>query len=193
MSASNPQLDLSASAILERYQPRSELVAKARQHNHPLKFVNDLLAGEEFESAVDFLAHWLPPQHSVWWGCLCAWHLNRSQPAEGMDEAMALVIAWLTHPAEETRQPLVQIDKGFTLKHPMGLLAKAAYYTGPSMSPPKLPVVAPPPYLCSQLVSGAVQLVVAYLPPADRSSNYKQLIRMGTEVLHGSNRWTVAS
>ncbi len=193
MPTNTPLFDVSAVAILQRYQPSPTLVAKSRQHEDPLTFLNGLLAEEDSESIVDFLTHWLPPQHGVWWGCLCVWHLQRSQPTEYMDQAMALLIAWLNEPTEATRQPLMQIDNWISLKQPMGLLAKAAYFTGPSMSPPHLPVVAPPPYLCSQFVSASVQLVVASLPPVDRSSNYKQLIRLGTEVLQGSNHWTVPS
>lgn len=190
MTTTIPLREVASDFILQRFAAKPSVRVKAAQYPNALDFLNALVETGDFESIVDYLAHWLPPQHAVWWGCLCAWDLQANRESEPAEQAMGLLLNWLEQP-DRQREALLEVDRLLESKHPLSLLAKGAFFSGSSMAPAGLPVVPPPPYIYSILVSASVQLTVSLLPFADRASNFKQMIRLGMEVLQGTNLWPV--
>jgi len=182
--------DIPAASILERYKPRPSTLKIAQQKKTPLELLDQLVTDQDFNAAIDFIAHSLPPQGAVWWGCLCLWDFERNQATKEFERAMSLLIAWLQTPEEEKRRQLSEIEKVFARKTPVGLLAKAAFMSQGSIVPEGLAVVKAPRYMYAVLAAGAIKLLAAQSDPADFAGTSKQILRLGMEVLHGTNRWT---
>ena len=155
-------------------------------------FFNLLVQKELLKDAVAFLAHWLPIREAVWWGCECVWHACRPEPVQVVDAALGSAVAWVIEPNEEHRLAADKAGHAATLRTPAGCVALAAAWTGGSLSPYAKAPVAPPPQLAANTVVAAVELVALKGPAGKSAERYLQLLRIGTEVAHGSNRWTVA-
>ncbi|MFK7768201.1 MAG: hypothetical protein AB8B55_13335 [Mariniblastus sp.] len=189
MNATQTPNTTPAALILERYASSKETLLLAKEKPLAVDLLDGLVADSEFDSAIDLLAHWLPPQYAVWWGCLCVWEIQREKETPELHAAMQLIVAWLQNPTEDNRRMLEKIEKLFPARHPVGLLAKSAVFSGGSVASVGLPAVAPPKFLFANFLSNTVKLIAAKSAPADYASRRKQILRLGKEVLHGANRW----
>lgn len=145
------------------------------------------------KDAVSFLAHWLPPRQAVWWSCECAWHACRPEPDQVAAEALRAAVAWVVEPSEEHRLAAQTAGRRASVRTPAGCTALAAGWSGGSMSPYAKSPVAPPPSLAARTVVSAIELIAVASPPAKVSQRYLQLLRIGTEVAYGGNRWSPAT
>lgn len=175
--------------ILARYRKRSKIHVLELDTPDPLIAFDRLVADGELAMAVEFLAHWMIAEQGVWWGCLCIWEVERERGDERLNAAMQLILRWLRTPSADTRQATQQIRAWFTKRDPIYLLSQAIWTTGPSLTADHLPPVKPPNYLFCKLVYVSVMVTASRMPPAERKSNLKQLLRFGMEVLQSANHW----
>jgi hypothetical protein len=92
----------------------------------PPEFMNALLAHKEFIAGIDFLAHALPIQEGIWWGCLCMQHAcgDKLSPA---DKAAAIAaVRWIDQPTRENRTAAEAPADAAGPSSPAGTLARAA-------------------------------------------------------------------
>jgi hypothetical protein len=175
--------------ILARYRKPSRVHQLDPDTSDPLILFDRLVSDGELAMAVEFLAHWMPAQQGVWWGCLCIWEVERQKDDKGLNPAMQLILRWLRTPSADSRQATQQIRQWFTKRDPIYLLSQAIQTTGPSLTAEHLPPVKPPDHLFCKLVYVSVMVTASRMPPAERNSNLKQLLRFGMEVLQGANHW----
>ena len=176
--------------ILERFKPRASTIEASKEKTTSVELLDHLVNDGDFYAAIDFVAHAMPPQALVWWGCLCIWDFERNQSTPQFEHAMSLVIAWLQTPEEKQRRALESIDdKQFAASHPLRLLAKAAFMSHGSIVPAGLAAVKAPEFMFAVIGAGAIKLVAANSPAAEFSANSKQILRLAMEVVQGSNRW----
>ena len=132
----------------------------------PLVYLEMLLDGKLFRDAFLFVAGWLPLKEAVWWGCVCAWHVERPAPSPAVAATYQAVIRWLNEPTEERRR---EVEAAMKAAPPRALgttVAQAVFYSGGSISQPDLPEVLPPPALSRQLLADTVFLAVRLTEPA---------------------------
>ena len=178
------------STLLSRYHAPPAIQELALKQPTAIGLFNELVELGQFGDAIDLLAHWMPAQASVWWGCLTLWEAYRKQEPPHFSEAMQLIIAWLQRPEESQRRELVQVEGWFSTKVPMGLLAKAACFSHGSMAGPDVPPVPPPPFLYAVFSAAAIKLQLALKHNSPEALLPTQVIQFGREVLAGQNQWT---
>lgn len=71
----------------------------------PRGFVAALLTEKLYVSAIDAIAHVLPPRLGLWWAMLCAQHATEAETLDdGQLRAFRLALVWLRNPAEAARK-----------------------------------------------------------------------------------------
>jgi hypothetical protein len=145
----------------------------------------DLLEKEGLtEDAIRFCARFLATRAAVWWGCLCLWHVERPQPAEKLEAALAAAAHWAGDPSETKRRDSGRAGESASFGTAAGCLAMAAFYSGGSMLDAKLPAVAPPPDLAAETVAAAVLLAGGGPPTSPQL--HRQFIALARGVADGS-------
>src|SRR5262245_15532124 len=70
----------------------------------PIEFVRDLATKDLTKDAVRVLARALPKRSAVWWGCLCIWHVKKSELSQKSAAGLRAAVRWVQNPAEPQRQ-----------------------------------------------------------------------------------------
>jgi hypothetical protein len=152
-------------------------VEALRQHNHDLE-------------AFLVLAHSLPKREAIWWGCLCAWNRHRPTLDGAEDTALAAVVRWVQEPNEEHRRAAGKAGEAAGLTTLAGGLAMAAFWSGGSMAPPRLPTVLPPPTLTSVVIARVLFAAGAALDDGARRKQTHDFFEIGFQVAGGKHHWT---
>jgi hypothetical protein len=155
----------------------------------PLDYVRTLIDGREYFTALRVLAQALPKREAVWWGCQCLWQAARPMPAEPVEAALSAAVRWVLEPTEEHRRAAEPVAVAAGETTAPGCLALAAHWSGGSMTPPDLPPVPPPPYLCGQMVAGSLLLIESEFPDVFTSDTYPQYLALGLAIADGDNLW----
>lgn len=175
---------------------RSQLSPAARaliaSGQTPAVYFNVLIDKKLYRDAIRFVAHLMTPHQAVAWGCLCVWQALRPQPAPVQAAALHAAVQWLLNPDEQRRRAAETAGRAATVATPAGALALAAFNTGPSLSRPDLPIVAPPPGLSAQTVAAAVLLAVASGPVQQLEHRQRQALSLAIEVSQKWEAWLKA-
>ena len=75
------------------------------------------------------------------------------------------------------------------LGHPAGCTALAAFLSGGSLAPPKLPDVPPADHLTADCVASALQIAAVLNDPAKAPDHHRAFLDVGLDVARGKNRW----
>jgi hypothetical protein len=154
----------------------------------PAEYLKVLRQAELHRDALFFMAHWLDKPATIWWGCLCVWELVRPEPSPADTAAIQAALTWLREPTEAHRNDAGAAgEKAGTT--PAGLVAKAAFFSGGSMTRPELPVVPPPPELPHTMVAGAVLTAVAAADAENYRQRFDHAMQWGLDVANGTNLW----
>jgi hypothetical protein len=148
------------------------------------EFVEALVQNRLLTDAIRFTAYRLSKREAVWWGCLCAWEVCRPKPTPAAAEALKASALWARDPSEENRRAAEAAAEP-AVATPAGNLAMAAFLSGGSMSPPKMPVVAPAPGLTARLVSEAVLLASRLAPPDQTPAHQRRFLGIASEITSG--------
>jgi hypothetical protein len=136
------------------------------------------------DDAIRFLATALPKREAVWWGVLCVKDALPKPADPVAAKAVASAEAWAKDPSEANRRAAESAANAAGYGTAAGSLAAAAFWSGGSLNPPHLPVVAPKPELTGVAVAGAVLLAssVAAAGPAPAKAKF---VALGGEVASG--------
>jgi hypothetical protein len=171
------ELTRAARALLGAGMSPEEFVAVLRKKRHDL-------------DAFLVLAHWLPKRESVWWGCLCVWHLCEPSLEGPEDAALAATVRWVQDTSEANRRACEKAAEQTGLDTLSGCLAMAAFASGGSMSAPRLPDVAPPTTFTATVLSRGLFAVAAALRPRARAQQRSEFFELGVQVAHHKLHWT---
>jgi len=178
-----------AAEICQHFQLGEAAKALLRDDLTPRQYLDVLMEKQQFMDAVRFLAHALPKQEAVWWGCLCARQVAGVDPPAKITAALQAAEAWVANPSEDNRRAAMPAAEAAELATPAGCAAMAAFWSGGSLGPPNTPVVPPGEYLTAHAVGGAVMLAAVLTEPEHASEKYRTFLAQGTEVAAGTNRW----
>lgn len=167
--------------------PAREIAAKEPS---PVAYVEQLAGAGLATDGLEFVAHWLPKRAAIWWGCLCLWHVGRPTLPAAEEAALRAVVQWVREPNEPRRRALESAaDAAGQMRSPAGGLAYAAFFSGGSLTPPGLPVVAPPPDLSAHTVAQVLTAAPWHGNPEQAEDTHRHFLELGLEVARGENRW----
>jgi hypothetical protein len=184
---------------LSRAGPAATLAAKVQLGDEALallqpqwtarQYLEALLSAGHLRDAIRYLAWALPRREAVWWACQCV--SAAVPPEEGSPNAEALEAAqrWASSATEDHRRAAFAAGEAVNFETPAGLAALAAFWSGGSQAPPKLPAVLPAEHLCPNAVSNAVLLAGVLREPEKAEEKYRVFLGLGDEVAQGINRW----
>lgn len=175
--------------LCARFKPSPEARAILQPDMLPRVYLRALVDADLMSDSVYFLAHWLPKQQAVWWGCLCLWERNRPAPDEATAAALQAALRWVQDPTEENRRAAETASEKAGTDTAAGILALAAFSAEGSLAPPGLPEAPPPPELTCACVAAAVLMAVTQAPQADQARLFRQFLKFGVEVLCAENLW----
>lgn len=139
--------------------------------------------------AIKFLAAWLPPRESIWFGCLGVWQVYRLLGQPGAREILDKITDYIKQPTEEKLAGLGVQKELRKDRSTMGMLAQAVIYSGNNISPyPKKPV-KPKPSLVGITVANALIAAASKWPGKDRNACLDQYIEMGLDIAEGKHLW----
>jgi hypothetical protein len=173
-------------ALCELTEPAKEMVPGA---NNPAAYLDSLAKAGLMSDAIRWLAQGLRPRESVWWACLAArayveWGNKLPDP-----DVVALTAAetWVFKPEEENRRAAMAKAQETGYQSPASWAAIAAFWSGGSMAPPDMPVVAVPQHLIGRAVWGAVMIAIGPVPPPEAEKRQKRLLDQGLDIARGGN------
>jgi hypothetical protein len=192
--------------ILQRAGPAATLAARVKLSDEARallrpewsaqQYLEALLGAGHLVDAIRFLAWALPRREAVWWACQCIRAAGRATAvsavsAEGAAEDPALAAAekWAASATEDHRRAAFDAGEALKFETPAALAALAAFWSGGSLAPPKLPVVPPAEKLCPETVGTVVVLVGVVQEPEKAQEKYRAFLQLGDDVAQGSNRW----
>lgn len=171
------ELDAAAHALLEPGMSPRQFVTALRAHDRDL-------------DALAVLAQALGKREAVWWGCVCAWHLQREKIKGPADAALAAAVRWVQEPSEEHRRSAGEAGMSAGIECAPGGIAIAAFWSGGSMNPPRLPVVEPPLTLTAVTISRVLLGIPLAALPDQRPQQRNDIFELGAHVADGKNHWT---
>jgi hypothetical protein len=178
-----------AAEICKHFELKEGAQPLLRDGLSPREFVDALMVNKQYLTAIEFMAHALPPREAIWWGCLCLEHINREKWSLPEKAACKAIVQWVLDPSDENRDKAKDPGEAATVETPAGILAKATAWTGGSLAPANLPAVPPGPYLPAKGVAGAVALAAVKSDPAKIIDTQRRFVELALAVGQGSVTW----
>ena len=189
----------SAAEVCRNFALKEDARPLLREGQAPRAFLQALLAGKKYASAIEFLAYALPAREAVWWGCLCLKHRAEPPLSPREIEALRAAARWVLDPSDENRKAARTHGEAAGLEAPAGNLAMASAWTGGSLAPPAppnpnpkvppIPPVPPGPFLPARAVTGALLLASAMAEPMRVAESQRQFVEIGVAVAEGRFPW----
>ena len=136
------------------------------------EFISLLVEKELFADALRMVASLLPRREAIGWACLCLRHILPNPQEKPLPPVQVAVERWVAAPTEEARWAAKQMADTEEPKSLSGLLAMGVFLAGPSMAPPNVQAVPPPPHACSEIVAGVVILAGVSKEPEKAGVKY---------------------
>jgi predicted component of type VI protein secretion system len=147
-------------------------------------FLDALVAGNQWEDAVRFLAGWLPRPQSVAWGCECLEQAGDERLSAPQRAAVEAARTWAAEPTEENRRGAQSAAEALGGKTPAGWLALAAFWSEGSIGPPDAPEIPVVPGLSARAVGMAVTAVAGWGAPATSAADaMRAFLQAGRQML----------
>ena len=175
-----------AAEICARFNIKKEALALLREGMAPGEFVDALVAGKQYVSGIEFMAHAMPPREAVWWGCLCLQHACGDTLSPTDKAAARAAVQWIMQPSEENRAAALAPAQAAGPASPAGGLAMAVYQTGGNIAPPKAPPTPPPPFAFAKAVAGAVKLACTKADPVKIVETQSLFLDLAVRMAEGS-------
>jgi hypothetical protein len=159
-----------------------QLCERAKVSDDAKALLTDEFATKEFMAllmekglctdALRLIAYVFPKREAVGWGCLCVRHILASQPDKPLPEVHVAAERWVSAPNDENRWAAKKAADNDKPKTASTLLAMAAFFAGPSMSPPNVQAVPPPDHMTSEMVANAVTIAGVVKEPEKAKEKY---------------------
>lgn len=166
------ELEPKARALVKPDMKPEEFIGALREHACDL-------------DALQVLANWLAKREAVWWGCLCTWHADRAALTPVEDAALVAAVHWVQEPSEEHRRAAGDAAERAGLGSLAGGVAKAVFWSGGSMNPPRLPAVPPPPALTAVMLARALHARTLKASGGERRQARHDIFTLGHYVARG--------
>jgi hypothetical protein len=151
----------------------------------PGEFIAALMANKLYIAGIEFLAHALPPREAVWWGCLCFQHACGNAMSAPDKGAATAAVHWVLQPSDSTRGAAKVQGEAAGPASVAGVLAMAAYQTGPGFASPGGPPMPVPPFGAAKSVANAIKLACTKSEPARIIETQKSFVELGVGVAAG--------
>ena len=175
----------------------AELGDKARSlvkpDQTPERYIELLVGCGEFPDAVRFIAHALPKREAVWWAWVCARKCAGAEPPPPVKASLAATETWIAQPNETNRQLAMKAAGDAEFSTAAGCAGLAAFFSGPSLSPPNAPPNPPGEFMAAKAVAGAVMIAAVATEPEKASEKYRAFVAQGVEVAHRIKLWEPAA
>ncbi len=145
----------------------------------PSRFIQLLEQRGLYKDAVQFLAHGLPIEIGIRWGCRAIRELGTGE----LPEILTVIEEWLGRPGDEERWKAREAAEKSGISSAADLLGMAVFFSGGSVSPAETPITPPPNYVANRLVGGSVQLTVLSQHPEDSHARYARALQIGRQVV----------
>ena len=155
-----------------------------------LPFIDKLTGEKLLKDAMCVLANWFSKQKAVWWAAGCV-ESACSIRIQSQARLIGIARTWVQNPTEENRRVVAQAAESDNSNLPACWLARAAGWSGGSLTPPDLPVVPPADHLTVQAVMVALSLAAVFIDPAKTSTNYLAFIKQGKELSQKKFDWEI--
>jgi hypothetical protein len=167
------ELTKEAQALLDNVRPAPE-------------FGDFLLAQGLALDALRLWAHLLPKREAVWWACRS---IATTVPEAQSDPGFVAAENWVLDPTDANRRACLPAAEAAAMKSPGALAALAAYFSGGSLGPPDMPVVAPGERLTARSVAGAVLLAAVGKTAEIIAQKQQAALELARAVFDGADKW----
>ena len=147
-------------------------------------YLDKLTAAGLTVDALRVLALALPKPEAVWWACVCVRKAVPGPWRVAAENAVDAAEKWATDPSDSTRRTCGSMAEAAGWDTAAGCVAGAAWLSGGSLSPPKLPPVQPREDLTGQTVAGAL-LLAATTDPAATAVTIARFLQTGMTIADG--------
>jgi hypothetical protein len=169
--------------ICARFGASKQAWALLREGMAPEDFVAALVEHKDCVSAIEFMAHAMPPREGVWWGCLCLQHACGENLTPPERAALKAATVWVIWPTEGYRAAAYAPAQAAGITSPAGALAMAAHLAGVAGTVPVTPATA---------VANAVKMTTLKGAPAKIKDNQRLYVELGVGVAEGRFKWPKA-
>jgi hypothetical protein len=174
-----------AAEICARFLASKDACALLREGMAPGPFIEALVAKKQYIAGIDFLAHALPPREGVWWGCLCFQHACGNAMSMVDKGAATAAVQWVLQPSDKTRGAAKVQGEAAGPASVAGVLAMAAYQSGPGFGPAGGPPIPAPPFGVAKSVANAVKLACTKCDPSRMIETQKSFLELGIGIAAG--------
>ena len=147
-------------------------------------YLDKLAAAGLTADAVRVLAVALPKPEAVWWACVCVRQAVPKPWRVAVEAALEAAEKWVVDPTDANRRACGEQAEAAGWDTAAGCAAGAAWLSGGSLSPPKLPPVQPREDLTGQTVAGALMLA-ASADPTRTPQTLVQFLQTGMALADG--------
>lgn len=127
----------------------------------PLEYFQALLAAELDQDALRFLTHWLPKKAAVRWAAQCVHEVAANHLSEPELSTLESARNWAEEPTEQLRRVAEAWAQYVGNKSAAGMIARAAFWSEGSLSPPDVAVVPPADNLTGKALFGGLMIAAA--------------------------------
>jgi hypothetical protein len=154
----------------------------------PLDFTRKLLARANRFDAVVYSACLLPRREAVWWGCQCL----RALSGNKTDDALLAAEDWVREPEEARRRAALEIGTSGSTKVPTTWLARAAGYSGGSLTPEDSSPARASPDATAINLKAAVIMALVHRPMSEIPAWTKACVEAGIRFAEGGDAKVLA-
>ena len=191
IDALNIERPLLAVEVARRCELSAEAQPLLRADFTPQQYFAELARRALYADAVKLAAHYLTPREAVWWGCLCLWQVIRQNESPPDAAALDAAVRWVQEPTEARRRAAKQAATATRPTSIAGGLARAAFFTGGSISLAGQPHVDPPADQAARTVADLVLLAAQLAAHELKSACLRHFLQLAGEVSRGEAPWSV--
>jgi hypothetical protein len=179
-----------ARAFCEQAWIKSKSIQLLTPGMSPAAFFKTLLDKQHYTDAIRMIAHRFSRRQAIWWGCLCLEHDHGKDLTETEAAVLLATLEWVLAPSDTARREAGKAARAEESDSPAGLLGKAVFWSGGSLSKPEYPPVPPPDDICARAVASSVLLLAAqYYQPEVRQARRKEFLDLAFLVETGKLHW----
>ncbi len=169
--------------LCERAKVSDEAKALLTDESATKEFIALLVEKELFKDALRMMAFLLPKREAIGWGCLCLRHVLAAEKDKPLPEVQLAAERWVAAPNDDNRWAAKQLADKEKPQTASGLLAKAAFFAGPSIVAPNLKPVPPPDQLTSEFVANAVFIAGVAKEPEKAKEKYQVFMQKSAALM----------
>jgi hypothetical protein len=168
--------------LLDVSTAEAELLSEIR---YDLRILHKLLADEQYEPAIKYLAYGLPKREAIWWGFICSEEAEKDLSDELVPRALSTVQEWVKTPSEELRRTAGAIAKDLENYTPISWIATAIFWSGGSIAKVGAPEIDPQPYMYAKAISNGLLIAADQL--GNNPATLQKFINRGLHIAMGGN------